>query len=76
MDNISRLGLQDILTQLEAIKRALDSVAAENEKYRDSIPQSMRNSAKYAEASTACDNLADAIASLDDAISSIDDAAC
>lgn len=75
MDNISRLSLQDILTQLEAIKRALDSVAAENEQYRDSIPEDMRNSTQYEEASMACENLSDAIASLDDAISSIDDAA-
>ena len=45
---------------------------AEEEEYRDNIPENMQESERYEKADEACDNLSSAVDSLEEAISSIE----
>ena len=72
MNKIRRKNLQAIIDQLEERKGGLEDLQAEEEEYRDNIPENMQESERYEKADEACDNLSSAVDSLEDAISSIE----
>ena len=63
--------LINFLAQYE-LKGSLEDLQAEEEEYRDSIPENMQESERYEKADEACDNLSSAVDSLEEAISSIE----
>lgn len=71
-DKIRRKNLQAIIDQLEELKGGLKDLQAEEEEYRDNIPENMQESERYEKADEACDNLSSAVDSLEEAISSIE----
>lgn len=72
MNKIRRKNLQIIIDQLEELKGSLEGILAEEEEYRDNIPENMQESERYEKADEACDNLSDAVDNLEEAISSIE----
>lgn len=72
MNKIRRKNLQTIIDQLEGLKGSLEDLLAEEEEYRDNIPENMQESERYEKADEACDNLSGAVDSLEEAISSIE----
>ena len=72
MNKIRRKNLQSIIDQLEELKGSLEDLQAEEEEYRDNIPENMQDSERYEKADDACDNLSDAVDSLEEAIACIE----
>ena len=56
MNKIRRKNLQSIIDQLEELKSSLEDLQAEEEEYRDNIPENMQESERYEKADEACDN--------------------
>ena len=48
MNKIRRKNLQSIIDQLEELKGSLEDLQAEEEEYRDNIPENMQESERYA----------------------------
>ena len=71
MNKIRRKNLQSIIDQLEELKGSLEDLQAEEEEYRDNIPENMQESERYEKADEACDNLSEAVDNLEEVISSI-----
>lgn len=61
MNKIRRKNLQSIIDQLEELKGSLEDLQAEEEEYRDNIPENMQESERYEKADEACDNLSAAV---------------
>ena len=72
MNKIRRKNLQSIIDQLEELKGSLEDLQAEEEEYRDNIPENMQESVRYEMADEACDNLSEAVDNLEEVISSIE----
>ena len=68
MNKERRKNIQGILDQLEELKGSLEEVQAEEEDYRDNIPENLQGSERYEKADEACDTLSEAVDSLDDII--------
>ena len=64
MNKARRKNLQAIIDQLEALKGSLEDLRAEEEEYRDNIPENMQESERYEKADEACDSRLD-LASVD-----------
>ncbi len=47
MNKIRRKNLQSIIDQLEELKGSLEDLQAEEEEYRDNIPENMQESERY-----------------------------
>ena len=47
MNKIRRKNLQSIIDQLEELKGSLEDLQAEEEAYRDNIPENMQESERY-----------------------------
>lgn len=74
MNKQRRKALEKIASVIDAAKNELEEVMAEEEEYRDNIPENLQGSERYEIAEAACESLSDAIDLLDDAISSIENA--
>ena len=74
MNKIRRKNLQAIIDQLEELKSSLEDLQAEEEEYRDNMPENLQGSERYELADAACDSLYDAVSSLEESISSIESA--
>lgn len=72
MNKIRRKSLQGIINQLEELKSSLEDLQAEEEEYRDNMPENLQGSERYEVADAACDNLSDAVSDLEEVISSIE----
>lgn len=68
MNKIRRKNLQAIIDQLEELKGSLEDLQAEEEEYRDNIPENMQESERYEKADEAVDNLEEVISSIKAAI--------
>lgn len=71
MNKIRRKNLQSIIDQLEELKSSLEGLQAEEEEYRDNIPQNMQGSERYEKADEASGNLSGAVDNLEEVISGI-----
>ena len=56
MNKIRRKNLQAIIDRLEELKGSLEDLQAEEEEYRDNIPENMQESERYEKADEASDN--------------------
>ena len=74
MNRIRRKALRDIINVLEELKSFIEELQAEEEEYRDNIPENLQSSERYENADIACGYLYDAACCLDEAISNIDSA--
>lgn len=72
MNRIRRKELRSIIDQLEELKSCLEDLQAEEEEYRDNMPENLWGGERYEKAEEAISNMEDAVSSLEDAISSID----
>ena len=72
MNKIRRKSLQSIIDQLEELKGSLEDLQAEEEAYRDNIPENMQESERYEKADEACNSLSEAVDNLEEVISSIE----
>lgn len=75
VNKIRRKELQIISNQIEELRSSLEDLCAEEEEYRDNMPENLWGSERYDKAEEAITNMEDAISALEDAISSIDAAA-
>lgn len=71
MNKIRRKNLQAIINQLEELKSSLEHLQAEEEEYRDNIPENMQGSERYEKADEASGNLSGAVDNLEEVISGI-----
>ena len=74
MNKIRRKNLQSIIDQLEELKGSLEDHQAEEEEYRDNIPENFQSGERYERTEEICESLSDAVSSLEDATSSIEEA--
>lgn len=74
MNKIRRKSLQNIIEQLEEVKGSLEDLQAEEEEYRDNMPENLCGSEKYEKADDAIANIEDAINDIEEAINSIETA--
>lgn len=72
MNKIRRKGLQSIIYQIEELKSSLEDLQAEEEEYRDNMPENLWGSERYDKAETAIAGMENAVSALEEAICSID----
>ena len=75
MNKERRKALKEIIETLESIKDIdLSTLLAEEEEYRDNIPENLQCSEKYDASANSCDSLDQAIGNIEDAICFIQEA--
>ncbi len=74
MNNKRRKELDEIYDSIEDIKYKLESILADEENYRDSIPENLQGSERYETADEACDALSNAVDSVDEIFEYIEQA--
>lgn len=71
MDEVRQIELESIVNQLEELVSTLEDLQAEEEEYRDNIPECFHDSQEYERTDMACDNLFEAGSFIYEAIYSI-----
>lgn len=74
MNNKRRKELDEIYDSIEDIKYKLESILADEENYRDNIPENLQGSERYETADEACDALSNAVDSVDEIFEYIEQA--
>ena len=74
MNNPRRKELQKLITKLEKIQEAVEYIQADEEEYRDNIPENLQGSQRYELADAAVDNLDSAYNALEEAINYLTEA--
>ena len=74
MNKLRRKSLRSIIDQLEELRCSLEDLQAEEEEYRDSIPENLQGSERYERADMACESLYEAVDNLEEVINSIEEA--
>ena len=74
MNKARRKALDEVISKIEEAKELLENLQAEEEEYRDNMPENLQGSERYEAADAAVDNKSSAVDALDEAISSIESA--
>lgn len=74
MNKARRKALDAVISKIEEAKELLENLQAEEEEYRDNMPENLQGSERYEAADAAVDNMSSAVDALDEAISSIESA--
>ena len=74
MNKARRKALDEVISKIEEAKELLENLQAEEEEYRDNMPENLQGSERYEAADAAVDNVSSAVDALDEAISSIESA--
>lgn len=74
MNKARRKALDEVISKIEEAKELLENLQAEEEDYRDNMPENLQGSERYEAADAAVDNMSSAVDALDEAISSIESA--
>lgn len=74
MNKARRKALDEVISKIEEAKELLENLQAEEEEYRDNMPENLQGSKRYEAADAAVDNMSSAVDALDEAISSIESA--
>ena len=74
MNKVRRKALDEVISKIEEAKELLENLQAEEEEYRDNMPENLQGSERYEAADAAVDNMSSAVDALDGAISSIESA--
>lgn len=74
MNKAHRKALDEVISKIEEAKELLENLQAEEEEYRDNMPENLQGSERYEAADAAVDNMSSAVDALDEAISSIESA--
>lgn len=74
MNKARRKALDEVISKIEEAKELLENLQAEEEEYRDNMPENLQDSERYEAADAAVDNMSSAVDALDEAISSIESA--
>lgn len=74
MNKVRRKALDEVISKIEEAKELLENFQAEEEEYRDNMPENLQGSERYEAADAAVDNMSSAVDALDEAISSIESA--
>ena len=74
MNKARRKALDEVISKIEEAKEPLENLQAEEEEYRDNMPENLQGSERYEAADAAVDNMSSAVDALDEAISNIESA--
>lgn len=74
MNKARRKALDEVISKIEEAKELLENLQAEEEEYRDNMPENLQGSERHEAADAAVDNMSSAVDALDEAISSIESA--
>ena len=74
MNKARRKALDEVISKIEEAKELLENLQAEEEEYRDNMPENLQGSERYEAADAAVDNMSSAVDALDEAISSVESA--
>ena len=74
MNNPRRKAIDEIYAKLESLKTDLEDLMAEEEEYRDNMPENLQGGERYEKAEEACDNLQSAIDSMDEVLEYLSEA--
>ena len=74
MNKARRKALDEVISKIEEAKELLENLQAEEDEYRDNMPENLQGSERYEAADAAVDNMSSAVDALDEAISSIESA--
>lgn len=74
MNKARRKALDEVISKIEEAKELLENLQAEEEEYRDNMPENLQGSERYEATDAAVDNMSSAVDALDEAISSIESA--
>lgn len=71
MNAVRRKALMKIANELENLRVQLEDLQAEEEEYRDNMPENLWGSSRYEAAEEAIDNMTEAVSGLEDVYSYI-----
>lgn len=74
MNKVRRKALDEVISKIEEAKELLENLQAEEEEYRDNMPENLQGSERYEAADNAVDSMSSAVDALDEAISNIESA--
>lgn len=72
MNNPRRKRIEELSVQIEDLRNLLEEIMAEEEEYKDNMPENLQTSERYEIAENACDNMDSALSSLEEAIEYLD----
>jgi molecular chaperone GrpE (heat shock protein) len=75
MNKARRKVLEEVRVQIEELKDALEAVAADEEEYKDNMPENLQGSERYSVTENAVYELQTAVEKLQEAIDGIETAA-
>jgi len=67
MNKARRKALDEVISKIEEAKELLENLQAEEEEYRDNMPENLQGSERYEAADAAVDALDEAISSIESA---------
>lgn len=74
MNNTRRKQLNELISKIEDVKVELESIVADEEEYRDNMPESLQESERYQKSEDASGSMEEAMELLDEAIEKLEEA--
>lgn len=74
MNAARRKQIQKVYDAIEELSTALEEIQADENEYRDNIPENLQGSERYERAEEACDSLGSAASALSEALESLESA--
>ena len=72
MNNVRRKEIDKVIEELYTLQSRVEDLMAEEEEYRDNIPENLQNSDRYYRAEENVENLQTAYSTIDDVIGNLE----
>lgn len=71
-NKIRRKSLEEVIAKIQELSEEIESFMADEEEYRDNMPENLQGSERYEKADEACSAMQDAIDNLEEAVENLE----
>ena len=75
MNKVRRKSIDEIIAKIQELTEEIECIMADEEEYRDNMPENLQGSERYERADEACSAMQDAIDNLEEAVGNLETAA-
>lgn len=72
MNKIRRKSLEEVIAKIQELSEEIESFMADEEEYRDNMPENLQGSERYEKVDEACSAMQDAIDNLEEAVENLE----
>lgn len=72
MNKIRRKSLEEVIAKIQGLSEEIESLMADEEEYRDNMPENLQGSERYEKADEACSAMQDAIDNLEESVENLE----